>query len=174
MSKISKTTAEEVAKKALAKYSNEIDEQKKIIKQLATNLYLKHVGNEVLSAFKSFDPWFKKTSQIQLVGNGFNHQVFKIDGYLPTNNSNGSNHFISINSDDKELIDLSNQLLKATRSENDLQKKYDVLLEQLIQALLALSSYKRIIENLPQVAPFLPVQKKMEIIVDLSDIKKFI
>lgn len=169
MSRISKDLASTISEKLTIKLSKKIDAAKQSIDDYTTIIYEKRIPLEVTEFNKKFPSYIKKRGKIQVFENGFNGQSFFLNKDLPVRIQDDCYNGIPLN--DLNKIE-SKKLKELEESHKKLIKQHDELKESIYNALLQLITYKRIIEQFPEAAPYLERKDAYVIAIPVEDIRK--
>lgn len=169
MSRISKDLANTIANKLTLKLDKKISEAKKEMSEYVSEIYYKRIPTKVIEFNKVFPSYISKSRRIQVFGNGFNGEKFEFVSPLPCRVEDDSYFGIRINDlnkvESKKLKDLDNKL-------DNLEEQKRQLKESIYNALLQLVTYKRIIEQFPEAAPYLERKDAYAIAIPVEDIRK--
>lgn len=143
---ISKQLASEIAKHLTESNNVEINTLKKQLSDIVYKEYVKKVPKDVIKGFKENPDYFNVTTQIQLVGNGFNYDYITI-AKAPYN----------YNSNRMTLTgDVGKQAEKLHVEIKKLKEVKTNLFNEIESTLLALKTYKRIETEFKKAAKYLP------------------
>jgi hypothetical protein len=149
MSRITKqiaiTTDSELVKGKIEK----VRELKKLFEDRLKLEVLKTIDKEILHFSQKHPSYVRKSTDVKIVGNGFNHESASIDISLPTCNGNYATYF---NPEVKVAEELM-QLMRTYKKEKDLVNKLKKDLEIII---FNLKTYKAVQENFPETFEVLP------------------
>lgn len=159
--KISRTNAEQIAKKICQPLKDKIALAEKELSETATQLAVKKIPKVVMQAFKSHPEYVNTRSSVWFSGVGLrDYDYISLTKQVPA-----LDRKINISaSEAKQLL-----RLKQTLEHN--KEHYDAQKVEITNTLIALGSYKRIAENLPDVAPYLPTKDTVALIVPIDNVK---
>ena len=161
--RITKTIAEEVAVKLLAKKDLQIKKAKDELSNFAEQFLEKTLPKEVLETYKKFKPFFRESIEIIVDGNGLSYEYIELSKRYPYGNSKT---YLPNEVDAKtfrKLIDKRNDLVKQRRE----------LKEELSNAIFNLKTYKAVQENFPEAFEFLPKENKnTALAINISEIRQ--
>ncbi len=144
--KITQRLAEDLAKMLTAKKDAAINKARKELSEFADKVYLKSIPKEVVDFFAKHKSYVNETSYIQVSGKGINYERVNLSKSFPSKGYNNS-----VLPTDKEcekfrvLID----------NKKTLEKSKDELYRRTEQALLQLSTSKRVAEQFPELTDYL-------------------
>lgn len=151
MSKITKTIANDVALKIVEPIAVKIKETEKQIEEMVTEMYKLLIPKEVMTVYGKFPEYVRKTNSVLLSSHGFSRRGVSLTVKLPYDNPNTySTPELPLTADQAKEI----QKLETVK-EKLVEKKNTTKIE-IENSLLALSTYKRVQEQLPQAFQFLP------------------
>lgn len=163
--RISQDTAGSIAMALTKKSYDKYVKSKSFVKQFVTALYVLKMPQIVTDCFNSHSQYFSTTETIYIegIGFGYNSSVEAVRG-LPRNNGGGNNCRLRLNDSEAE------ELRALISSRDNHKKEYEDLKQQTKNSLIALGTYKKIIEHFPEAAAFLPTTaaKTMALIPDLN------
>jgi hypothetical protein len=163
MSVISKDLARKIAIKLTEKTSILVDNLKVSYQEFVTTEYEKQIPDEVKKCFQKHPDWFNCTSYIYFRGNGFNHE-----------NITGTRRVICNSTTSAHLTltsIIADKIMSIKRKHESEKDKYENLLEETTQALLALKTYNNIRKELPQAIPYLPPPMSNALICNFDSLK---
>jgi len=162
---ITRTIAEEVAQKLTAQKQREIKEMKGRLGMAVTLAYESTIPKEVAILFDTHKDWMKKVSSVRLHGRGFNYETINLSKVLPSKKEEYSSQNMNVEKEygDKWIKD--HQLIEKA------QKELKTLVAEIENALIGLKTYKRVEENFPEAAKFLPQKGNTAIAINLSHIR---
>jgi hypothetical protein len=163
MSVISKDLAHKIAIKLTEKTSISVDNLKVSYQEIVTSEYEKQIPDEVKKCFLKHPDWFNCTSSIRFSGNGFNYECVTATRKIVCNNNSSAN--LKLNSA------ISDKIMAVKRKYDAEKDKYEKLLEETTQALLALKTYNNIRKELPQAIPYLPPPMSNALICNFDSLK---
>ncbi|WP_313579855.1 Nmad5 family putative nucleotide modification protein [Chishuiella sp.] len=169
MSRISKDLANTISEKLTIKLDKKISEIQKELTEYVSEIYYKRIPAKVIELNKEFPSYISKSIRIKFFGNGLNGEEFKFISPLPCKTNEDSFYGITINDLNqdysKKLIELNNkcEALKAEKIQ---------LKQSIYNALLQLVTYKRIIEQFPEAAPYLERKDAYALAIPVEDIRK--
>lgn len=168
MSRISKDLANTISKKLTLKLDKKIHEKNKELKDFATEIWHKRIPNTVQEFNKTNPNYVKKCSRIKVFNNGFNGEAFNIHP-LPCTIDIDLWSGIPINDLKKnEAV----KLKKLHDEFKEIEHQKEQLQQSIYNALLQLVTYKRIIEQFPEAAPYLERKDAYAIAIPVEDIRK--
>lgn len=169
MSRISKDLANTIADKLTIKLDKKISATNKELSEYASEIYFKRIPKKILEFNKEFPSFISKSRRIQVFGNGFNGEKFEFVSPLPCRVADDSYFGIRINDlnkvESKKLKDLDNKC-------DNLREQKQQLKNSIYNALLQLVTYKRIIEQFPEAAPYLERKDAYAVAIPVEDIRK--
>lgn len=168
MSRISKDLASTISKKLTIKLFKKIEETKNELIEYTTKITVKRVNKDVLEFYSKYPKNCYTTTTIHVYGNGFNGELYDIK-CTPTDIEGIHYRGKCIQDLNKEE---SEKLLKLTKSYKKLIDDHKKLKESIYNALLQLMTYKRIIEQFPEAAPYLERKDAYAIAIPVEDIRK--
>lgn len=163
--KISKSSAEEIAKKLTEGKRKEITETKNEIKDFVYGIALGSIPSDVLTLFNKNPDWFHKNKTIVVSGIGLRDVECVVDKYLP--NSNGS-----WCSRVEAKVGQATKLSRLVNIKETQEKQCNELYHEIYSALLSLGTTTRIAEKFPEAARYLPVKDTKELVVNIDNIRK--
>lgn len=169
MSRISKDLAKIISEKLTIKLDKKINKIQKELSEYVSEIYYNKIPAKVIELNKEFPEYISKGKRISFFGNGLNGEEFKFISPLPCKSTDDSFYGIRINDlnqdASKKLIELDNkcEALKAQK----LQLK-----QSIYNALLQLVTYKRIIEQFPEAAPYLERKDAYALAIPVEDIRE--
>lgn len=151
MSKISKTLAENIVNKVIEKLQKKEDEYTNEFVTKAVEYYMLRVPKEIVELMSndSCRNYIKKTTSFYINGMGFNNRYISIKTAVPDTNNNLS----PTAAEAKVLQKLYDKL-------EDAKEKRKQTGIELTATLLGLGTTKRVAEQLPDLIPYLPDNKK--------------
>jgi ribosome-associated translation inhibitor RaiA len=165
MSKISKSLAEQLAKKLAEKKLQCVTNAKNAYVEFVRESYLKQVPKPVFEFFQKHREFAKKTTSICLQGHGFQYETVSFQENVPSNNDSYK-AFITLDAK------LASQITKLKNKWEKELEEYKKLLKEIESALLSLGGYAAIEKNFPEAAKLLPQRQTLALTVNLSDIRK--
>jgi len=148
--RISKTTAESIAKSLLEHKQKDINSLNQEIKDCVTEYYESLIPKNVLTFHKNYPGWIRETSCVSIKSGIFNFQMFDLSRKLPQ---------IQMTS---TITGVDSQFLKAleklTMKRSKLTSGLRELRDDTISTLLSLGTTKRVSEVFPEAAKFLPAE----------------
>ena len=127
--------------------------------------YITTIPQLVLDTYKKHPDYFHTARVICIDTNGFNNFHVNID----TSVLNNSGSYYTFYNPSKSV---SSSLMELRNSYSSLRDKNDKLELELKETIIALRTFARIQELLPEAVPFLPKSQSTEIIVDLTQLRK--
>jgi len=164
MSRITKEIAKQVAVKLTETKRLEIEKLNKTFKENAFKAYEKKIPKEVLICFAKHPNYFDTTTQIKMIGNGWNHEYIDITSKLPSNDSSWPKPQF----DEKT----AQSLLKEYDKINKLKKEFSALKAEIENALIRLGTYKRVGEQFNEAYEHLPANISQALIVNVDKIRE--
>lgn len=162
--RITKESAEVLSKKLSEKYLESLKKVKSELSEYVTAEYIKDIPAPVIKIFASESAYFRKDSRIMLSGE-FGHQ------YIPATKSVPNDQYTATLTLTKERINKISGLIK---KRDDLEKKYKDIKGEIYQALIALGTYKRISDQFPEAAIYLPQAQTMALTIDINKVRSYI
>lgn len=164
--KISQDLARRIALKLTDKKHNQVEKLLKAYRQLVTDFYRLSTPEDVLICYKKYPDYFEKESYIRFEGHGFRREVVNVIGEYVIANCNRDAWL-------KLTPEIADTIKKAKSEWEDCKNECDKLLQETNNALLALGTYKKIEEFLPEAAKYLPQtgQKVLALIPNLDKLK---
>lgn len=150
MGKISQSLAESISRKVVQKIGDEMVKVEKQIEDIVKPLYIATIPVDVMKAFKKNPEWFKKENYVYISGPGINnyYRSVNLGEHYPHNG--------------KTRYDLepkvAGEIVKLEQKKEKLKDKKNQTQREIESTLLSLGTTKRILEQLPQLAEYLPVQ----------------
>lgn len=159
---ISKTLAENIAKKLCSKKYNEY--QKSVTEKDTTieKVYIKKIPKDVMAFFNKNPKMIISTSSICINGGGFHYYHATLSKRLPE---------ISRINDELFTQTEKDAFLKLKNKVDLLKREYTDLLQEVTNALLNLKTTKRIAEHFPEAIQYLPTSEKLELAINITDIR---
>ncbi len=170
---ISKTKAEEIASKMANKaFKDSIDKLSSAVNEAVEDLVKKYVPKEVLEIASKYADYFDLAKMCQVSTfyeqNGYSSRSVYIAGYLSFYIPNKM-QFITVTNVEYENV---KELLA---DKKNAERKKETLKNQIFEAVFALKTTKRILESLPEVAPYLPLETKPALpAIQYDDLRKTI
>ena len=164
MSRITKEIAKYVAGKLTDKKQTEINKLHKSFEENAFNAYLKKIPKDVLECFNKHKRYFETTTQLKMVGNGWNYEYISIGKELPS--MNGS--YPTPQFDEKT----SQVLLKEYQKINELKAKLKPLKEEIETALIRLGTFKKVEIEFKEAYTHLPKTVSQSLVVNVDKIRE--
>ncbi len=148
MSRISKAVAEQIAEKLVEKIKKEIKAVETQIEDLVIPIYEATIPPEVAKVYKKHPKWFRETYSEYVRGEGINNNYRNVSfrKAYPSDNS-------KVVMDSKQAT----AYLKLDQRKEELQDKLKVTKSEIENTLLALGTYKNILNEMPELAVYLPV-----------------
>ena len=157
---ISKTLAESVAALLLEKNTQRVKDQQQKVKDLGSKMVASRIPIPIKHVKKAFSAWLLKKSHFYFSGVGISDYDICCDEHPAVT--------YRINMDREE----SEALVKEVRILEDLRNELFKLKKDLIAALLALRTYKNIIEQFPEAATLLKERPKtLAVAVNIPQIR---
>jgi hypothetical protein len=151
MNRISKGTASEIAYKLTEKLAIEIKELEQQKQGIVKEQYQKTIESDLMVCFNKYKNYFKEqTIYVVLAGKSFGY--FNVEAPVCVTG-------FSINQGE-----ISDRLFSIDNTIKDLKANKNKLMSDIESALLNLVSYKKIEENFPEAAKFLPEIKQLPVI----------
>lgn len=165
MSRITKTIAEQTAKKLVEKKWESINQLKDQLSFEVEKAVRQEIKFDVEECFKNNPNYFKQTQCVQIAGNGWNYQRVFIKNMIPSVDS-ARRTFTPEN-------ELASHLLFIFNIIKDQEKEVQLLERDLVNTILNLRTYKSVEENFTEAFVLLPKQNAntSAIQLNLSDIK---
>lgn len=163
--RISKELASKVAKAMMSEKRKKQDDLFAQFKDKLKQAYIITIPQLVLDTFKKHPDYFHTTRVICIDTNGFNNFHVNIDTPILNNSGNYYTFYHPSPSASSSLMKLKNSI-------SSLRDKNDKLELELKETIIALRTFARIQELLPEAVPFLPKSQSTEIIVDLTQLRK--
>jgi hypothetical protein len=156
------------ASKMTKKYRDEVKEIKVKVSAIVTKEYEKQLPKEVLDCYKDFKGYFETTERIYVVGKGLNSDEINLIERLPKKPTNTWSTTISLSDEVASII--APMLEKA----NDIDHKSDRKEREIKGVLLALRTYKNVLDQFPEAAEYLDVKsvENRNLPVNLSELRK--
>jgi hypothetical protein len=162
MSRITKTIAEQVAKKLTEKKSNEIKELRLQLKQKATEIKLANTPVVIMDLFKEYPDFFNEKSGEYINGPGLN----RYSSFSYTEEMPGINEGLQITAEEAEqIIEIDDKIKDLTAAINKVRTDIEV-------ALLSLRTYNNIEKEFPEAFAHLPERTSMALAINLADVRK--
>jgi len=163
MSTITKAIASEVAIKLVQKKSEAISVMEKELNEKITAAYKAKIPNDVLLMWKEKPDWMELIQSVQLHGNGWNWQNFKLTERLPKNQSKGRTF-----TPDSKTADM---LIKLRDKIEIHAEKMRKTVKEIEVTLFGLRTYKRVEENFPEAFALLPAKISTALSTDISALR---
>lgn len=164
MSRITKDIANYVANRLTEKKSEEISKLQKSFEEISFKAYEKKIPKEVMDCFAKHKKYFDTTTQLRMVGNGWNYEYVSIGEELPTNSGSYPN---------PSFDEKTNQLLLTQHQKiSDLKSKLKPLKEEIITALIRLGTFKKVEIEFKEAYPFLPKTVSQSLVVNVDKIRE--
>jgi hypothetical protein len=164
MSIISKTLAQQVSYKLVAKSKAKVDELKKEYEEVVTRFYEAQTPKAVKECYKKNPEWFNDRSTVNFRGHGFNWESVTTTRRIICNGGTNAN---------LELTpEIAKHIVAAKNKYEKAQEEYKQLRSETENALLALKTFKNIREHLPEAAPHLPPPISNALVVNFDSLKK--
>lgn len=160
--RITKTIAEQVAKKMLAKIKEQVAEVDREKQSICTEYYATTLPDGLLDMFAKHPRYFNQSmvKNANIIGLGKDNLWF------------GCNMPVTYydNLDVPESI--SEKIVAKVQAAKALNKKYDEMYEELVSSLLALRTYANVQKNLPEAAVHLPQVAERFLPSNLTSLKE--
>lgn len=156
--KITKQQAHDAAVSLVKPMHDKLSNAELALKEAATCLYEKQLPKQVLELFKTHSGYFRKRSSV----------YFSITGsiYLTKQLPDGDYSFSS--KEIEQITKLYNAIETARDNYNKTKKEIEV-------TILTLGTYKRVVDQLPEVAPFLtPPAASTALMVNVAPVKTIV
>ena len=161
--RISKLSAQEIAKKLTEKKQEQVKKLETDYQQYITECYLKQTPKEVTECFAKFPKWFEETSYVEFNGNGFNYERVAATERVIKNASYQAN------------LEMTDKIAaKAKQLQNkwqNAQKELNKLRLDIETALCGLKTFTQIEKNLPEAVPYLPKSTSVELMANLDTLR---
>lgn len=159
---ISKTTANQIAEKMLSKRTESLKVLRSNFSKVVAEIYAKGIPDSVKKTFIEHKEYFRSTSSVQLVNNGFNYDWVNFSGSYPCMSHNCT---LCVEKEDSKLL---LQLYHEIISEKD---SIDVLKKEIEVALLTLKTDAKIKLSFPEAFLYLPEKNSTAVSIDLSSLR---
>ncbi len=166
MARISKQSAAEITRKLVEKIQKEIDAKELELKEYVTEVYVATIPKDVMRMWSRGKQWMNNTRYLYLRGTGLTGSKWTY--YYITE------HYPSCaNTPEVELTDeQANAVVKIENAISDLKEKKKRTTLEIEGTLLGLGTYKRILEQMPYLAPYLPVQERNQGLMHIPSVTK--
>jgi uncharacterized protein YifE (UPF0438 family) len=148
MAKISRAAAEAAAAKIVKPLRDKVVELRNQMSITVRTQYLKEHPKEVVDLFHQHSDYFYKNDSLTLYGHGFNSYHVGMRTPVPAD-CNSSKYVLSSPEQGKELTKLRNEIDNAKSKVEDTETN-------IVNTILSLGTYKRVLDAMPEVAPYLP------------------
>ena len=166
MSKITKTLAQEIAIKVIAPFNVQIEECDAQMSQLVYEDYLASIPKDVMILYKKYPKYVYTCYYITIRDFGFIYQYINFP-----KDKNNNLIYLPNNKDWKFTQELADKLHKVDYKKQDLVEKRNRTQVEIESTLLALGTYKKVEENLPELAKFLPVRQTQALMLNIAPVK---
>lgn len=165
MSRITKSLAEDVARKMVATRIEAANLKENIFLELLYEKVKNIIPKEVLDFYGCYTEFIRECSEIRVSGYGFNYQYFSLCKKLPTQDKYGIIEYLPSEKDANELLSYMDAYQLAYREAKELQKEIET-------TLFNLRNYKSVQDNFPEAFEFLPKQQTTAIALNISDLRQ--
>ena len=150
MATISRKSAEEIAYRVTTKLRNKIADLEKTFRLTLEKMYKESIPKEIMEFFLKYKDYTRTTSSYYLQGNGFTGKTFSFpNSSLPE--KTGYTKWIPSKEQYETLHKIDYEL-------QDLKIKLENSKTEIVNSILALGTTKRVIENLPDLIPYLTIR----------------
>lgn len=146
MAVLKKSDAENIAEKMTGKLLDEIDLKKNTISDIVKAEYLGTVPDQVRELFKTHSKWIESGKYIYFEGVGLKSSCATLSEYVPQYNQT---RIILSEESAVKVAKLQDEII-------DLQRKHKRLYKNTLEILLNLKTYKKIEDQFPAAAEYLP------------------
>jgi hypothetical protein len=160
--RITKEIAEQVARLLCTKKKEAINAKKKVLAEYNTVIYLRHLPDDIVKAFKKKPNYFNKQTSTRINGSGLGYEFYQLDDVQPTDQRTS----ITASEDEAKFI------VKASNEITDLQIQYNEIVKEIEAALYNLRTYNNVEKEFPEAFALLPPTKvNTGLMVNLKDIR---
>lgn len=163
--RISKDLAEQIATALTEKSRQKKEHLKRAYRKLVYDAHIATIPEDIKKLYEKHHEYFYVSSSIYLDGHGFNREFVSVDKLVPENRVRKETPL------DKET---AKTLVAAKRAAEDATKQCEDLRQEICNTLLALRTFKKIIEHFPEAEKYLPRTPGavcLAIIPDLTKLK---
>jgi DNA repair exonuclease SbcCD ATPase subunit len=152
MARISQQAAYDISKKIVQKIQNQITSTEKEIEAIIRQIYEATIPAEISKAFKKHKDWMRSTSVVYVRGAGLssNPRYTALQVKLPCDST--STPYLQLSKAEAAEVQ------KLEQKKEKLQEKCNTTQKQIETTLLSLSTYKRALEAIPEILPYIPAQ----------------
>lgn len=167
MGRISQESAHNTSVKIVEPIKKKIGEVDKEIKELLTEYYQGIIPQEVMKFWKKNSQYMFTVTSIYPKGVGISNSNSE-----PINNSPGVSQYAR-----EDLLLTKEQAVEFNKlidKRDDLKQKYKAMQKEIEIAILSLGTYKRVVDQFPEVAEFFPesTKQKMQLTVQLAFVRE--
>ena len=156
MGKISGKVVEEIALKIVEPIKKKMKEIEDQIQIKVYDIYVEKVPEAVMKIFKTNSEYIKTVTTIYLKDHGFNNRTVNIKPCPTSSSYSDSIHLTAAQAKDLQKLEEQKEKLK---------DKYNVTKKEVEGAILALGTHKRVIEQFPEIAPFLDIPQANTVVM---------
>lgn len=165
MSNITKDLAIRIARDLTSGKEDEIKKLKESLQSQVTDIYLKTIPVEVINFFEKNPSYTQGAHQIRILNTTWDFRYLTIKGKVPC--SGGEARVTFDPKTDGKLLKIQNNIELKQEQLKQLRRKIE-------SGLLSLRTFKRVRENFPEAAEYLPEDKSgvnTSLIVDLQSVR---
>jgi len=160
---ISKELAGSIARKLTQKKYDALEKTKKDISDLAYEIAKAGVKKDIFEMYEKNKSYFNTTSQLALIGQGLNNETVSIKS-IPSDGSWSITKTLNNKHAETFVILFDKQKTQ--------KKELQQLNIEIEAALLGLRTFKKITDQFPEAAKYLPVKENRELMINISAIVK--